>query len=100
MSFSPCFRHNLMDIGSLLRTILGTIPNYKRDPWVHWQGYIRGFIEGRLQQPVSLWRRKADDAGVLRGVRLRASGLGFRVYWFAVKEIKLSYPNMGVRFRV
>ena len=35
MSYIPHFLHNLMDMGSLLGTILGTILNYKKDPNVH-----------------------------------------------------------------
>ena len=32
MSYSQYFLHNLMDMGSSLRTILGTILKYKRTP--------------------------------------------------------------------
>ena len=35
MSYSQSFLPNLTDMGSLLGTILGTILNYKRDPYVH-----------------------------------------------------------------
>ena len=32
MSYSQHLLQNLMDTGSLIRTIFGTIPSYKRDP--------------------------------------------------------------------
>ena len=35
MSCSQYFLHNLMGMGSLLGTILGTVLNYKRNPYVH-----------------------------------------------------------------
>ena len=40
MSYSQYFLPNLMDMGSLLGTILGTILNYKRDPYVHNKGSL------------------------------------------------------------
>ena len=30
-----CFLHYLMEMASLFGTTLGTIPNHKRDPYVH-----------------------------------------------------------------
>ena len=35
ISYSQYFLYNSMDMGSLLGTILRTILNYKRDPYVH-----------------------------------------------------------------
>ena len=35
MSYSQYFPDSLMDMGSLLGAILGTILNYKRDPYIH-----------------------------------------------------------------
>ena len=35
---SQYFLHSLMDIGSLSRTVSGTMLNYKRDPYVHARG--------------------------------------------------------------
>ena len=35
MIYSQYFLHNLMDMGSLLGTILGTVQNYKKDLDVH-----------------------------------------------------------------
>ena len=36
MSYSQEYLRNLTDMGSLLGTILGTILNYARDPYVHY----------------------------------------------------------------
>ena len=38
MSYSQYFLPNVMDMDSLLGTILGTILNYKRDPYVQYFG--------------------------------------------------------------
>ena len=35
MSYSQYVLHKFMDMSSLLGTMLGTIPSYKRDPYVH-----------------------------------------------------------------
>ena len=35
MRYSQYVLHSLMDVGSLLGTILGAIVNYKGDPYVH-----------------------------------------------------------------
>ena len=40
MSYSQYFLPNLMDMDSSLGTILGTILNYKRDPYVHNKGSL------------------------------------------------------------
>ena len=40
MSYSQYFLHHLMDMGFLLRTILRTILNYKRDP----MSILKGFL--------------------------------------------------------
>ena len=36
----PIFLRNLMDMGSLSGTILGTTPGYKIDPHVHLEGFL------------------------------------------------------------
>ena len=40
MSYGQYFLPNFMDMGSLLGTVLGTILNYKRDPYVHNKGSL------------------------------------------------------------
>ena len=40
MSYSQYFLRILMDMGSLLRTRLGTILNYRRDPYVQCPGSL------------------------------------------------------------
>ena len=40
MGYSRYFPHNLMDMGSLLGTIRGNIPNHKRDHYVHCAGSL------------------------------------------------------------
>ena len=40
MSYSQYSLHNSMDMGSLSGTILGTILNYMRGPYVHYNGAL------------------------------------------------------------
>ena len=40
-SYSPHSLHSLMDMDSMLGTILGAILNYKRDPYDHCEGSLK-----------------------------------------------------------
>ena len=40
MSYSQDFPEKLMDMGSLSGIMLGTVPKYKKDSYVHCSGYL------------------------------------------------------------
>ena len=112
-----------MDMGSLLRTILGTIINYKKDPYVHYQGSLSKpdvdrspskpphsvglqlFFHCRslgLHRGVMFWNSTRDDVGpVGKGVRISVQmGLGFRVYGSRFQVPGDSFWGNGKRFQV